>query len=164
MQTFIDWIQNKELIIMRGISGSGKSTLAQKHKGEKGKIFSTDDFFMQDGRYQFDPKKLSTNHSMNKDRTEKAMIEGVSPIVIDNTNFEAWEMKPYVELADKYGYQVKIVETDPVDIEELVRRQETRRGINKVIPRRILEKMLSKYKRGITVDDVRKSKKPNFLA
>jgi NEDD4-binding protein 2 len=159
MKKFKDWVvQNtrKKLVIIRGVSGSGKSTLAQKHKGD-GVVFSTDDYFMQNGVYEFNPKKLQINHRMNKERTEKAMLEGISPIIIDNTNSEAWEIKPYVELADKYGYEVKIVETDPVDIEELVRRQESRKKINKTIPRNILEKMLSKYKRGLTIDDIRNS-------
>ena len=29
---------------------------------------------------------------------KEAMLEGRSPIIIDNTNVEAWEMKPYVKM------------------------------------------------------------------
>ena len=50
---------------MRGIPGSGKSTTAKKIAGETGKIHSTDNYFMVDGEYRFDPKKLKENHEAN---------------------------------------------------------------------------------------------------
>jgi len=50
---------------MRGIPGSGKSTTAKKLAGETGKIHSTDNYFMVDGVYQFNPKNLSENHEAN---------------------------------------------------------------------------------------------------
>ena len=160
---FKNWMENqekiKELILLRGISGSGKSTIAKKYVGN-GVVFSTDDFFMMDGKYFFDPKKLGLNHKKNQERTEIAMRQGISPVIIDNTNFETWEMKIYVDLADKFGYSIKILETEPIELEELIKRQENRRSINKTIPRETLEKMLKKYKRGITVDDVRRSTRP----
>ena len=43
---------------MRGLPGSGKSTKAKKIAGDVGVIFSTDDFFMVDGQYKFDPKMI----------------------------------------------------------------------------------------------------------
>lgn len=147
----------KELIILRGVSGSGKSTLAKDHIGETGVIYSTDDFFMENNVYEFDPKKLFINHRKNQERTKKAMAERVTPIIIDNTNCEAWEMKPYVQMADEYGYKVKIIETEPLDIEELIQRQENRRHYNKFIPRELLEKMIQRYRRNISLDEIRNS-------
>lgn len=159
---FKSWLETyepKELILLRGVSGSGKSTLAKQYAG-RGVVFSTDDFFMKDGKYQFDPSKIGINHQLNQKRTEDAMIKGISPIIIDNTNLQGWEMKPYVELADKYEYNVKILETDPIDIEELVRRQEKRKDINKNLPRETLERMLDRYQRGLSLNDIRQSKRP----
>jgi tRNA uridine 5-carbamoylmethylation protein Kti12 len=57
----------KTLYIMRGVPGSGKSTLAkQLAEGDESKIFSTDDYWMKDGTYQFDPKMLGNAHEWNQ--------------------------------------------------------------------------------------------------
>ena len=42
-------------------------------------------------------------------RTEEQIEKGISPLLIDNTNIMPWEMKNYVELADKYGYETIIL-------------------------------------------------------
>lgn len=158
MKKFKIWVEEQEksktLILLRGISGSGKSTLAKTLVGN-GKIFSTDDYFMNDGKYHFDAEKIGHYHKKNQERTEKAMKDGVSPIIIDNTITKAWEGKPYVKLADKYGYKVKIEELPTPDIDELMRRQESRKNINKSLSREIIEKMISRYEPGLTVDDMR---------
>jgi NEDD4-binding protein 2 len=159
MKTFSLWIENKKekkLIIMRGISGSGKSTLAKK-MGIGGVVLSTDDYFMKDGVYDFDPTKLGIYHKMNQEKAKEHMEEGISPIVIDNTNSQEWEMKPYVALADQYGYDVQIEELPTPDIEELLKRQKNRESINKSLPKETLERMINKFKKGVTVDDIRSS-------
>ena len=43
---------------MRGLPGSGKSTLAKKIAGNAGVVYSTDDFFMVNGQYMYDPKMI----------------------------------------------------------------------------------------------------------
>ena len=43
---------------MRGLPGSGKSTKARKIAGQFGVVYSTDDFFMVNGEYKFDPKMI----------------------------------------------------------------------------------------------------------
>uniref|UniRef100_A0A8C2ZLX0 Uncharacterized protein n=1 Tax=Cyclopterus lumpus TaxID=8103 RepID=A0A8C2ZLX0_CYCLU len=40
------------------------------------------------------------------------MHDGQSPIIIDNTNVQAWEMKPYVKMALERGYKVDFCEPD----------------------------------------------------
>lgn len=153
------WLENKQqktLIIMRGISGSGKSTLA-KNLGEGGVVLSTDDYFMKAGVYDFDPKKLGTYHKMNQEKAKECMEKGISPIVIDNTNSKEWEMKPYVLLADQYNYKVRIEELPILSMDELIRRQEKRKNINKSLSKETLERMIGNFKKGITVDDIRKS-------
>ena len=144
---------NKKLILMRGISGSGKSTKAsQLSKG--GVVFSTDEFFYSDGKYVFDSNKSPEYHQKNVDRTEDAMNRSISPIVIDNTNITASAMKPYVELADKYGYDVSFAkpETDWAwDAEELAKRN------SHEVPLEVIQTMLANFEHNITVDDVRNS-------
>jgi predicted kinase len=157
----------KRLILMRGVSGSGKSTVAEKLQKELGGvIYSTDDFFIQDdGRYLFDGSKLQENHQKNKDRTEKAMIEGISPIIIDNTNRAAWEMKDYAILAQKYGYSIEIRQPGDsdfpeVDFDEIMRRQEQRKDQNKSLPPHVIQNMIKNFQRNVTLDDILNSSKP----
>jgi predicted kinase len=114
-----DWIKNhckfaqqeKVMIILRGISGAGKSTKA-KELGQGGVVLSTDDFWMENGEYKFDVSRLGIAHKWNQNRALKALQEGISPIVIDNTSTTAWEMNFYAKAAVQYGYQVRIEEPD----------------------------------------------------
>lgn len=103
--------EEKLLIVMRGVPGSGKSTLARKLVTDfSGKIFSTDEYFERNGSYQFDPSQLPAAHEWNKNRAKQAMEGGVSPIYIDNTNVEAWEMEPYAQNGKRLGYRIMLVE------------------------------------------------------
>jgi len=146
-----------KLILMRGVSGSGKSTLAKKlAAAQEGVIYSTDDFFMFEGIYAFDPSSLGKNHKMNQDRAIWAMQERTPCIIIDNTNTQAWEMKPYVEAAVELGYEIEIQEPDPVPIEEIMRRQES----NKNLPLETVQKMFDRFEKNVTVETILKSKRP----
>lgn len=156
MKNFKNWILEKKIILLRGVSGSGKSTLAKKLVGD-GIILSTDDYFMKNGLYDFDAKKLGKYHRLNQEKTEQSMINGITPIIIDNTMSNPWEAKPYVNLADKYDYRVIIKELPVPPIEDLICRQEKRKNINKCLPKEVLEKLISRFKKNITLDDVRNS-------
>lgn len=79
----------KTLIIMRGLPGSGKSTLAHK-LGEHGVVYSTDDFFMVEGKYIYNSQKIAEYHNKNQQRTKEAMEKGVAIVVVDNTNMKLW--------------------------------------------------------------------------
>ena len=116
---------DKILYLLRGVPGSGKSTFSKTILAGLGidttndtivkqHVLSTDDFFTdRDGKYNFNPKNLGFNHQQNQDRAEREMGFGTTPLFIDNTNISAWEMKPYVDLADRFGYQVIVV--NPID-------------------------------------------------
>lgn len=155
-ESFKAWLENQEskvLYITRGISGSGKSTLARS-LAPKENIFSTDDLFLVDGEYRFDPKKLAEYHKMNKKRVEEAMKQGMSPIVVDNTNTQAREIKPYVLLADMYDYKVELKEPNTpwkFDADELARRN------NHGVPKQSIENMIKRYQNNLTIDDIRNS-------
>ena len=151
-----------QLILMRGVSGSGKSTLAEKICAEQdfAVIVSTDHFFMVEGEYRFDPKRLGEYHAANVKRTEDAMVERCPCIIVDNTNTQAWEMKPYVELAVKHGYSVKIAEPEPVTFDELMARQAQRADQNKALPAEVVQRMLNRYEHNVTVETILASKRP----
>jgi NEDD4-binding protein 2 len=97
---------------MRGVPGSGKSTKAKKLAGTNGVIYSTDDFFMKNGEYVYDVKCIGEYHEKNIQRAVEAMQKSLPLIIIDNTNVKLWEMRKYVESADKYQYEIKIEEPE----------------------------------------------------
>lgn len=100
----------KILILMRGLPGSGKSFLSKYivmrtvPKSElSNHIFSTDDYFkaVNRGVYVFNPTQLSDAHAYNQNRVLNAMRSDWSPIIVDNTNTQAWEMQHYANFAVK---------------------------------------------------------------
>ena len=94
----------KELILLRGLPGSGKSTLA---KSLGGKHFEADMFFMYDnGNYNFDASKLKMAHEWCQTMVWGNMRDSNPTIVVSNTFTQEWEMKPYYEMAERFGYRV----------------------------------------------------------
>jgi len=147
---------DKILYLVRGIPGSGKSYLA-KQIGLGGAIFSTDDFFMVNGEYKFNPSQIGRAHQWNQERAKNAMQSGITPIVIDNTNVQAWQMKFYVEEARKNGYKIEIKEPETswkFDAEELAKRNQ--HGV----PKSTIERMIGQWEKDISVDDIINSKNP----
>ena len=96
------------LILIRGVSGSGKSEFAREFIHPTSLVISTDDFFMKNGKYEFDPELLAENHTNCLKSVESEMEHPSDTmchnIVVHNTFTQAWEIKPYKELADSYGY------------------------------------------------------------
>ena len=144
---------DKVLIIMRGISGSGKSTKAKSLVSE-GVIHSTDALIEATGDYRdfFEEMNktknfinLSRMHSKNLANAKKSMDEGISPVVIDNTNLKANEAKAYVVHALKLGYadenvQIVDVGTGGLTAEGLASRNQ--HGV----PLEKIEKMVKAHK------------------
>jgi predicted kinase len=142
---------NGTLFIMRGLPGSGKSTLAQQLGGV---VYSTDEFFMVNGEYCFDVSKLGTFHEMNQRRTEVAMQCREPVIVVDNTNIQSWQMRPYILLADQYGYRVEIKMPDTPwmwDVDVLAERNTHK------VPRETLQKMKNSFQHNLAVEQIRDS-------
>lgn len=102
------------LIIMQGASGSGKSTMAKTIKsileavGVDVVIRSTDDQFEVDGVYKFDPSKIAVYHALNQ-KLVKGDLEWGRTVIVDNTNTQCWEAKPYVLMAQELGLEVRFV-------------------------------------------------------
>mgnify|MGYP003148474834 CR=1 FL=1 len=100
----------KNLILVRGVSGSGKTTFVEEFIENVSLSIATDDFFILDGIYTFDRNYLAEYHQRCIDSVESEMetpsTEGWCNIVVHNTFTGQWEMQPYLDLAEKYGYNV----------------------------------------------------------
>ncbi|NXW93009.1 N4BP2 protein, partial [Alopecoenas beccarii] len=147
------------LVLLRGVPGSGKSYLARTllEDNPGGIILSTDDYFSKHGQYHYDTDCLGEAHDWNRKRAKEAFEMGISPIIIDNTNIQAWEMKPYVTLAQQFKYKVMFREPDtwwkfkPKELE--------RRNIHGVSKEKI-KRMLERYERCLTVSSILDSSVP----
>lgn len=102
----------REVVLPIGLPGSGKSTLTQQlvssaqAAGRSCEVCSTDDFFMKNGVYEFNPGKLMEFHARNFQKFAMALADGKSLVVVDNTNLVAAHREPYIKLAVALGYQV----------------------------------------------------------
>ena len=107
---------NQVLIVMRGIPGSGKSTKAKELAGANGVIHSTDDVIEAQGDYhEFFEKMFATKdfaplsraHSTNIKNLIKSLKDGISPVILDNTNIKQNESKASVKAALEMGLDDK---------------------------------------------------------
>jgi len=95
----------KYLFIVRGIPGSGKSSLAELLTPPSN-ICTADDYHMKDGKYDWKPENVKKAHDACQSQAAMLMRLGKTPVVIANTSTTVKEMKPYYDLAEKYGYTV----------------------------------------------------------
>ena len=143
----------KTLFVMRGIQGSGKSFLA-KSLVKNGQIFSADDYFSIEGKYNWTIEKLSDAHKWNSKRVFQAIKSNISPIVIDNTNItlkDLRRLKNIIVEAQKNNYNIEIVETDTpwrFDVDELCKR-----NIHNV-PRETIKNKVREYVKDVKLKDI----------
>jgi predicted kinase len=125
---------NKVLFIVRGLPGSGKSTLA-KMLCPIDSICEADKYFNKDGVYNFDASLLKEAHQWCKKEVESKMQMDEPRIVVSNTFTTEWEMVPYFELAEKWGYSAMTMIV------------ENRHGSSNVhgVPEQTIEKMRSRF-------------------
>ena len=109
----------KYLILVRGISGSGKSTFAKKLKSiletTKHKVvhYETDDYFINDGVYKFNPDNVHKFHTENQKRTFDALNNPyIDVVIVSNTFVKLWELKPYMEYALNNNVKVLVYEME----------------------------------------------------
>jgi predicted kinase len=97
----------KELFLLRGLPGSGKSTIAKMLVGDKDYCHKEADMFFVDGdgNYNFKPSEIKDAHTWCQEEVE-FLMKYEHKVVVSNTFTQEWEMQPYYDLAEKYGYKV----------------------------------------------------------
>ncbi|KAG6447770.1 hypothetical protein O3G_MSEX005137 [Manduca sexta] len=144
------------LIILRGAPGSGKTFLAKQiiemtigstYHAYKKHTFSTDDFFVTRGQYQYDKSRLSDAHTWNQNRVRLELCKGLSPVIVDNTNIELWEMEPYVRQGVQNGYYIEVVEPNTYWAKKA--NQLCKRNVHNV-PFATIKRMLENYQDNIS--------------
>ena len=145
---------DKILVLLRGLPGSGKSMLAENllNGSRNGVILSADQYFIdkRDRIYKFDPFLLPLAHEATQKNAQSCISKGVSPIIIDNTNLESWEMKPYVIMAHKAGYKIFLLEPETpwkMNIKELSKKN--KHGV----PREKIQMMATRFE-NVTVENL----------
>lgn len=132
----------KKMICMRGVPGSGKTTRAKEIKAASqvsACILSTDDWFMCDQVYLYDPKQIPTAHKWNQDRAARLAAAGFPLIIIDNTHMRVWEMRVYLEIAEKYSYEFETCDIGGGDLAACAERNQ--HGV----PAEVIYRMASSY-------------------
>lgn len=105
-----------KLYLIRGLPGSGKSTFAEMFAGSLDACHHEADHFFhtKEGpsgtqvwteEYNFDASKLYQAHKACQGWTSDCMQDGCD-IVVSNTFTTEKELKPYLEMAARYGYKV----------------------------------------------------------
>ena len=90
-----------KLYILRGIPGSGKSTYGKKivdsahDAGFSAIKFEADDFFMKDGKYNWNPKLIGMAHKWCQNSVRKA-LDVYDVVVVANTNLALSDINVYI--------------------------------------------------------------------
>ncbi len=141
---------------MRGASGSGKSFIANQLMNKaadigRSRYLSADLWFLDDDGYHFMAGQLGLAHRWCQEQCEISMNASTETVVVDNTSTMFKEMRPYIFLAQKHGYEVEFVEPttpwafDPQGCFE--------RNIHGV-PLETIQKQIARYQKDPSVDKI----------
>lgn len=131
----------KVCICTRGLPGSGKSykvrSLLVKYGGDENHVFSADKYFdsiaveefvkrygrkpdlegdapILRGLYShiWHPSKLGAAHNYCFDQFKTAVDQGITPVIVDNTNTQLRQIERYLKYAEQHGYRLRIEEPE----------------------------------------------------
>jgi hypothetical protein len=108
---------------MAGLPGSGKSTIVRMLMEELKDIsvtrHCTDDFYMVDGEYKYDKKKIKTYHAKN---FEQFVASNAQVKINENTNTTKWEYVKYIQDSSTRGYICMVLFCQSAPLHVLARR------------------------------------------
>jgi predicted kinase len=102
-------MSERTLTILRAVSGAGKTTLARVLEDSLPdcRALAADDYHYDDeGNYNFNIANLGKAHQWCQMEVLFSMRECTLNIVVHNTNTSERELKPYLDLAEEWGYKV----------------------------------------------------------
>lgn len=104
-------IDEKVLVLVRGIPGSGKSTIAKKLAQEFNMVHLEADMYFTDknGNYNFDQNQIKNAHHWCQFNTQLNMYHGRN-VVVSNTFVKWFEIQPYYDFSEQYDYWLIIVQ------------------------------------------------------
>lgn len=113
-------VPNK-LICLSGVSGSGKSTFAATLSNF---VVSADDFFIKEGKYNFDVRLLPKAHGACFRSCISYLAQSFETVVVDNTSTNVEDISPYALVATAFGYDFESVinHVDILDLPKCVNR------------------------------------------
>lgn len=127
----------RKLYILRGVQGSGKSTFIKENNLEQFTI-SSDDLRKKFESTAFDLEGKPYITQTNNKAVWKLMFELIEARMqkncltfVDATHCNESDFRPYLELAKKYRYEMKIIDFD-LPLEELLERNKNRPLINRL--------------------------------
>jgi len=140
----------KKLILMRGCPGSGKSTWIKKYNLElytlcpdELRILFSSLEKQADGSYRISQKHDKVVWETFDKMLEYRMSIGV-PTVVDATCSLTKDLRRYKELADKYKYEVVIIDFTKVPLETCLVQNKTRPEW-KFVPEEAIRNIYSRY-------------------
>jgi len=94
------------LKLIRGLPGAGKSTAAIAKPMESVWTLEADQYFMVNGKYEFDILKVELAHDWCQDQCRRMLPYGT--VIVSNTFTQRWEMQPYIEMAEELGVEFEV--------------------------------------------------------
>jgi predicted kinase len=141
---------DRTLFLVRGLPGSGKSTLASRLASRPSLAIAADDFFYDEqGRYQFDPKRLGEAHAWCQNSARGGLKFG--DVAVANTFTQGWEIAPYVEIAAKAGARLVVVSLFDGGLDDAALAQRNEHGV----PAAGIAAMRSRYEHDWSRADMR---------
>lgn len=137
----------RTLFLMRGLPGSGKSTWLNENNYSDYTL-SSDHFrkllkapeLTLDGRLAISQSETKASWGMLTDILEKRMANGDLTFV-DATHIKTKDLSTYKALADKYRYEVYIVDFTAVSVEQSILQNLKRRGTPAYVPEEVIHSM-----------------------